>query len=1224
MTMQHPTQPNKPIQANKQLTTPWRTAHRAAKLALLGLAAAVLVACGGGGGASAPTDNPQTSSDIQTRSDVLTLTAAESSGIDSLGATTQAGVSVLKLQNSASVALKTVQVGSKILIPPGVDASAPLGMAVVVESSSVNAQGETELSVRPAKLMEVAQQMDIQLDDIPLAAENFVGAIAPSAYGGTGQLTGVQTGLLSKQVSSLNGALKLTPSKMSTADKLMTGLVEVGIKQDGTIEFKPEPIKLSKFLADDDIEPSKSQPFGKNTELELSVAVTIKDLKLKQPHIGTDDKTVNKLNYVVSGKMSSEAKLSGGQTMTLGSFNRAWKDVEEAGSNIKLIGLSSDDKLGKIPLVGLVFSIECPPSKPCAYGGNTQTPVRKAKAGGVVFWVMMNMKGELSLDGAVGVRSNIDFEFGTKTDDNGDLDAVGIFKKPDSAGSANYLEFPFVEGELKGSPTVGVSAEMDAFFGGVRFFNFSAAGLGKPEFSVKAEPALAWVLPAPGEEFQWTGNACLTTKVGGGLLVSAAFKIGAEVKFNSKWFSRGAVGTSVEYAHQYPSEEDMALPGWHGGWYTARSSSICLPQPVLTSAVVDRLPGGNWRWQVSGNHLPTDLSLGVHGSLPVCVGSPALTENPSIGNNFGKAVFECVPLYSTPVADFSYGFTSASASNVNTTALSGSWKAGSAQINTSVSNWSVGSSFSVWLTGAVEAIKGVFVEIGDGVARQFKEVRAGVSIAADFVGGWVTPGRKTVTATYIDANGNTLGTGKLDVTVQPGTVTTTADITQVFNDNTTPNSTIAKDSTTTDTTPKITGTVSAALGQLEQLRVYDNGSGNHIGTATVAADKTWSLLLPTTTPLASGSHSLSAAVWHLGYSVSGPSSTLWPFTVLAETAPVGADNSIVVSWDYGSLGTPILGRGTNPRTVAITAGVEIEGFVNGPMFDVDVSIDKVRLFNFRSYAGAPGSAVFDSSAFNGLVLRVPSGTSWTFSSGNVGAANTLSGLTASRLDAQAQRLAINLAGLGYGASTVVEVTYTRGSSTPVSASKLPHTGITASQCYAAGSNTLELCTGTGPQALNAQQDGHRAGINAMSYSKVGFNGEALASSASSWCAVKDNVTGLLWQNHQGTPDAYTNYGDNSADDASKYAADNATLCGQSDWRLPTADELQTIVDYSKPYPGPTINTTWFSNTPGYAYWALWPFVGNSGGAWYVDFSNGYVSGDSLDRYYHVRLVRAIQ
>lgn len=152
---------------------------------------------------------------------------------------------------------------------------------------------------------------------------------------------------------------------------------------------------------------------------------------------------------------------------------------------------------------------------------------------------------------------------------------------------------------------------------------------------------------------------------------------------------------------------------------------------------------------------------------------------------------------------------------------------------------------------------------------------------------------------------------------------------------------------------------------------------------------------------------------------------LYNFQVPVETAPIDANSSIVVSWDLGSVGTSVQGRGTNPRTVAINAGVEIEGFFNNAMVDVDVSNDKVRLFNFRSYAGAPGSAVFDTSAFNGLVLRVPSGASWTFSSASVGSANTLSGLAASRLDLQAQRLAINLAGLGYDASTMVEVVYSR-------------------------------------------------------------------------------------------------------------------------------------------------------------------------------------------------------
>ena len=51
--------------------------------------------------------------------------------------------------------------------------------------------------------------------------------------------------------------------------------------------------------------------------------------------------------------------------------------------------------------------------------------------------------------------------------------------------------------------------------------------------------------------------------------------------------------------------------------------------------------------------------------------------------------------------------------------------------------------------------------------------------------------------------------------------------------------------------------------------------------------------------------------------------------------------------------------------------------------------------------------------------------------------------------------------------------------------KLPHTGVTSSQCYEAGSNTLVDCGTSGATGLNAQQDGHRTAINAMSYSAVG-------------------------------------------------------------------------------------------------------------------------------------------
>lgn len=189
---------------------------------------------------------------------------------------------------------------------------------------------------------------------------------------------------------------------------------------------------------------------------------------------------------------------------------------------------------------------------------------------------------------------------------------------------------------------------------------------------------------------------------------------------------------------------------------------------------------------------------------------------------------------------------------------------------------------------------------------------------------------------------------------------------------------------------------------------------------------------------------------------------------------------------------------------------------------------------------------------------------------------------------------------------------------------LPHSGITSSHCYEAGSNILVICSSNGANNLNAQQDGHRASINPMSYSKVGFNGQALAVGATSWCAVKDNITGLLWQNHQSAPSTHSNFGDNRTGDASKYAADNANLCGLSGWRLPTVDELQSIVDYG--VISPRINILLFANTPGNWYWSSSTSADNSANnAWGVDFNSGNLDL-SLSRTstFHVRLVRENQ
>ena len=214
-------------------------------------------------------------------------------------------------------------------------------------------------------------------------------------------------------------------------------------------------------------------------------------------------------------------------------------------------------------------------------------------------------------------------------------------------------------------------------------------------------------------------------------------------------------------------------------------------------------------------------------------------------------------------------------------------------------------------------------------------------------------------------------------------------------------------------------------------------------------------------------------------------------------------------------------------------------------------------------------------------------------------------------------------------------------STYAFATPVPDTGQT--KCY---NNTVEIpCPPTGQPFYG--QDGNYS-INPMSYTKLDASGNKLPDSATSWITVRDNVTGLIWEmkthmdgvpNYNDPHDAdntYTWYDSNpatnggdagtpgNASDTEDFikALNDAKYGGFSDWRMPTLKELAYIVNHSIPWPGPTITTGYFTNTPSSSfYWSYSTYADVTTLAWGVSFYDGIYYSDVKSLGFYVRAVR---
>ncbi len=113
--------------------------------------------------------------------------------------------------------------------------------------------------------------------------------------------------------------------------------------------------------------------------------------------------------------------------------------------------------------------------------------------------------------------------------------------------------------------------------------------------------------------------------------------------------------------------------------------------------------------------------------------------------------------------------------------------------------------------------------------------------------------------------------------------------------------------------------------------------------------------------------------------------------------------------------------------------------------------------------------------------------------------------------------------------------------------------------------------------------------------------------------VTDNVTGLVWQQ--------------ADDNVQRTWADAWNYCqnlelpagGWTDWRLPSANELMSIVHYGTH--NPAINSFAFPGTKSLSYWSATTFARISAHAWNVRFYYGIVQPSNKNNTLYVRCVR---
>jgi len=530
---------------------------------LVSMSMVLLVGCGSGDNNS---DVASTEPDSSLNSNVVVVDSNNSTDIVITSSFEDENTN-LSVSEELAASLKIEDI---FYLPSDANSNYPFGISGKIESI----QGRNiELSM--VNYADIVKQSELEETVTELTSDNFIGVIAPSSVSPSTVAKQSQKIVgKSNSKSYLDGGVVFIDNRGQGQAKSFLG--EDGSISLGNIEFNLE-VDLASIA---DVTPL-SDPINTHTEPKIIISGSLNNLKLYESHnidiLGQDVE----LSVKAEGELSTELKIQGAMTATVGSFDQAWREVEEDtyeafGSSVALSGLDSRDKYGKYPLIGLMFK------SPTPVKVNTQTGIQLVKSGGIILWLYINAKGEITADGETGVGINAKFMVGIdKQKDEG----LNFIKNVTNIPNKRLLETPFIDGTLAQRATIGVSFDLDTFAFGIRMASVGLDMIGEQSVELTSDGGRAsYGVDTLGGEWSWSGTSvCVEGSLGAGVLVTGDIGLGIDI--DAGIFDANA---NFLYSYQFPTQGDIdstTSAGWVGTWYNVGSASGCFNQNTIVDGV---------------------------------------------------------------------------------------------------------------------------------------------------------------------------------------------------------------------------------------------------------------------------------------------------------------------------------------------------------------------------------------------------------------------------------------------------------------------------------------------------------------------------------------------------------------------------------------------------------------------------------------------------------------